>query len=47
MTIWERIERMGYLRAASLMDSQGYPELANKMRKEASALMTRTNLNAR
>jgi hypothetical protein len=36
--MWERIERVGYLRAASLMDREGYPDLAVKMRKEAKRL---------
>ena len=36
MTFWERIERNGYLRAANLMDREGYPALAVKMRREAA-----------
>jgi hypothetical protein len=38
MTFWEKIERMGFLRAASLMDREGYPDLAVKMRQEAKRL---------
>jgi hypothetical protein len=38
MTIWTKIERIGYLRAAGLMDREGYPELAIKMREEANKL---------
>jgi hypothetical protein len=45
MTFWEKIERMGFLRAASLMDREGYPDLARKMRAEASAIKTRLEKN--
>jgi GH15 family glucan-1,4-alpha-glucosidase len=38
MTFWQRFERVGYLRAASLMDREGYPELATKMRETANEL---------
>jgi uncharacterized protein (DUF952 family) len=38
MTFWERIERVGYLRAASLMDREGYPDLARQMRETAARL---------
>jgi hypothetical protein len=43
MTFWERIERAGYLRAASLMDREGYPDLAIKMRAEATRLAALAN----
>jgi hypothetical protein len=42
MTFWERIERNGYLRAASLMDREGYPDLAIKMRREAARVGHKT-----
>jgi len=38
MTVWNKIERIGYLRAARAMRLQGYPDIAKNLKKQAQDL---------